>query len=1013
MFIGGNMKNNEHSENTRVKIPAIVQFTRIGYKYLSIKKHEKNQIMVDPNNIDKDTNIFKNIFRDSINRINGTDLSEDDIDRIIEKLKIQLSNEDLGKQFYNSLLNGIDNIRLIEFNIEKKDLNSYHVVTELPFENEDESFRPDVIPLINGMPLSFVEVKKPNNPEGIIKEKDRINTRFKNKKFRRFMNMMQILVFSNNNEYDDNSTKPIEGAFYATNSTSDAFFNHFREQDENIYLNVQPINEEIVDYILNDNNYVALKGTREFETNLNDRTPTNRIITSLFSKERLLTILKYGIVYVDEKDKNGIIHKQKHIMRYPQLFATLRIQKKINDGLKRGIIWHTQGSGKTELAYYNVKHLTDYFQKKNIITKFYFVVDRLSLLIQTRNVFLARGLKVKTVNSREEFIRDFQSIGETDNTITVVNIQKFSEDSTAIEIDYNVNVQRIFFLDEAHRSYNPRGSFLANLMNSDRDAIMIALTGTPLIGEGFNTKDIFGEYIHTYYYNESIRDGYTLRLIREEIETTYKEKLDKVLKDLETLPGQFDKRNVYAHRKYVEPLTDYIVNDFKKARIRLNDNSIGGMIVCDSSQQAREVFSVLNEKYPELVKALILHDEDDKETREDEQDAFVEGRIDLLVVYNMLLTGFDAPKLKRLYLGRIIKAHNLLQTLTRVNRPYKEYQYGHVIDFANIKNEFDRTNREYYEELKKELGNEFDNYSNIFKSQEEIENEIKVIHDKLWQYNTEDLEQFSYQVNELEYKELNELRKILTDMKELYNVIKLYGYDIESRIDVSKISKMLSEVINRINIKHFTDNMMNSENTEGLLNMAMDDITFHFTKISEQEIKLADEFTDVFKRTTTEIEKNFDKKDPTYITLWEEFQRIFKSKNLEELSADEMKETIGFLSKILEKFKNKNAENNRIILKYENDVKFMRIHKRIKEMNQIRCSDIDLNMILLNIKHEIDKKVIRNNAIIDNESYFTGEIKPLVYDAMKKNGVFISYEDINRISDMISEEYIEERKEAI
>jgi type I restriction enzyme, R subunit len=82
----------------------------------------------------------------------------------------------------------------------------------------------------------------------------------------------------------------------------------------------------------------------------------------------------------------------------------------------------------------------------------------------------------------------------------------------------------------------------------------------------------------------------------------------------------------------------------------------------------------------------------------------------------MLLTGFDAKRLKKMYLARVVKSHNLLQTLTRVNRPYRNFKYGYVVDFADIRKEFDKTNREYFEELQAELGDETANYSNLFKS---------------------------------------------------------------------------------------------------------------------------------------------------------------------------------------------------------------------------------------------------------------------------------------------------------
>jgi type I restriction enzyme R subunit len=117
---------------------------------------------------------------------------------------------------------------------------------------------------------------------------------------------------------------------------------------------------------------------------------------------------------------------------------------------------------------------------------------------------------------------------------------------------------------------------------------------------------------------------------------------------------------------------------------------------------------------------LILHDENDKEIRKDLIKAYKHGKVDLLFVYNMLLTGFDSKRLKKLYLSRVIKDHNLLQTLTRVNRPYKDFRFGYVVDFADISKAFEKTNELYLEELNAELGDEMENYSNLFKSREEI-----------------------------------------------------------------------------------------------------------------------------------------------------------------------------------------------------------------------------------------------------------------------------------------------------
>jgi len=351
----------QHNENSRVKIPALVHLTRLGYEYLSLKKHKDD--------VHNETNIFKSIFSESISRINSRHFSEQEINALFSELVVKLSNDDLGRAFYNILLHGIDGVRLIDF---ENGHNTFHVVTELTYRNGDDEFRPDIVLLINGMPLVFIEVKKPNNKDGIIAEHKRINARFAKKVFRRFVNITQLMVFSNNMEYDDTEIEPVQGAFYATSSYSKLFFNRFREEDQLIYSKISAIDPETEDFILQDNNLVAIKGTNEYGINIAEQSPTNRILTSMFSQDRLLTLLKYGIAYVERTDANGIKKLEKHVMRYPQFFASQEIQKKLSRGNKNGIIWHTQGSGKTALAYFNVKYLKDYYQRQGKIVKFYF-----------------------------------------------------------------------------------------------------------------------------------------------------------------------------------------------------------------------------------------------------------------------------------------------------------------------------------------------------------------------------------------------------------------------------------------------------------------------------------------------------------------------------------------------------------------------------------------------------------------------------------------------------------------
>ena len=1006
-----------HNENSRVKIPALVHFTRLGYKYISLRKYEGV--------IDDDTNILVDVLCDAINRINATSLTTTDVQKIVNALKAMLENDDLGREFYSVLINGYNGLKLIDYEDFGETANSYHVVTEMTCKNGSDEFRPDITPLINGIPLAFIEVKKPNNKGGIKAEYDRMLMRVKNKKFRRFINLTQIMVFSNNSEYDDTEAVPLEGAFYSTISYEKLFFSHFREEDEKLLTSVPEKDEAVENFILTDNNLSSIKYSPEYVTNSSPVSPTNRIITSLFSFERILTFLKYAIAYVERTDENGITHLEKHLMRYPQFFATKAIENKLNAGVKNGIIWHTQGSGKTALAYYNVRYLTDYYQKHGTIAKFYFIVDRLDLLTQAANEFRARGLYVEEINSKEDFIKNIHSTGTVNNTgkptITVVNIQKFSKESIAKQSDYAVNVQRIYFLDEAHRSYKPTGSFLANLLSSDREAVMIALTGTPLIGtiydddgkpiagKKYDSKSVFGNYIHKYYYNRSIADGYTLKLIREGIETTYKKKLQKALEEIEMLKGSLDKKEMYAHPKYVSALVEYITDDFRKSRIAMNDESIGGMIVCDSSEQARAIFEELK-SYPYSA-ALILHDADDKETRKDNIDAFKKGTIDFLVVYNMLLTGFDAPRLKKLYLGRVIKDHNLLQALTRVNRPYKNYRYGYVVDFADIRAEFDKTNKAYFDELQAELGDEFKQYDNIFKSPETIEADLQDIKDVLFLYDTGNAEVFSQQISAIDDKQdLIQLRRALELYKELFNVAKLFGYDeLADQFDLNNISALYSEVCNRIALINQKKLLEEAQDMSAILNLAMDEIEFHFRKVSEKELVIADKYQDTLNRTRKAVLHTLDPKDPEYITLLEELQRLLAKKNIEELTADEMTADIEALERIRKLAEQKNLADQMLAAKYDGDVKFMRTHKRLRETPPPIAGDVVLHQVLTHLKHRVDSQVLSNSHLMDNEPYFMQGMFPMIKQELDAQHLKYSAAQIKYIGTCISNEYFTER----
>ena len=195
------------------------------------------------------------------------------------------------------------------------------------------------------------------------------------------------------------------------------------------------------------------------------------------------------------------------------MFAALTVRKKIDEGVTSGVIWHTQGSGKTALSFNLTYVLSDYFSRHNKVAKFYFIVDRLDLLKQASEEFEARGLEVKTANTRSELMEQFRTNQAQEGhsgkpEITVVNFQRLAEDKAKVTLpNYATNLQRVFIIDEAHRGYKPKGSFLANLLDADKNAIKIALTGTPLLKEERESWRVFGNYLHTYDYDKSILDG--------------------------------------------------------------------------------------------------------------------------------------------------------------------------------------------------------------------------------------------------------------------------------------------------------------------------------------------------------------------------------------------------------------------------------------------------------------------------------------------------------------------------
>ena len=1051
-------ERNTFNEATRVQMPAMVHLTRLGYKYFGKISEETAGIVYDP-----DTNILLDVFQKQFEKLNPELGGE--YEQVLRDIRLELDNDDLGRSFYERLTR-VSSTKLIDFDNPSK--NEFHFTAEFTCKRDQDEFRPDITLFVNGLPITFIEVKKPNNRGGMVAESERMNKqRFPNRKFRRFINITQLMLFSNNMEYDTlNGVVPVQGAFYCTASKTKAPFNCFREENPtnrdiapyNQEFPYRPIDTVVEKKILSDFNVQVIHTKPEYQKNLDFNSPTNRILTSMCSPERLLYIIKYGIAYVKmEREVDGTIEitDQKHIMRYQQMFASMAVCDKLDEDIKSGVIWHTQGSGKTALSFYLNKVLSNYFARQNKVAKFYFIVDRLDLLEQASQEFEARGLQVKTASSRAELMEQFRTNQALEGSsgkpeITVVNIQRFAEDKERIDIPrYATNLQRVFIVDEAHRGYNPKGSFLANLFDADKNSIKIALTGTPLLKKERASWKVFGEYIHTYYYDKSIQDGYTLKIMREDIETSYKEKLSDIYDKLDSLVEKkhIKKSDIIEHPSYVKELTRYVISDLNKFRILHGDPTLGGMVICETSEQARQIAACFDEVQTEinttsstqskLKYGLILHDSEDKETRKEIVKNFKKNMtVDILIVFNMLLTGFDAPRLKRLYFGRKLRDHNLLQAITRVNRPYKDNRYGYVIDFADIKKNFAETNEAYLQELNRfndpdETGidNIPDTFSQVIEDQEALINQMREVRQVLFNYTTDNPEEFSSEISTIDdKKELLELKKVLESARDCFNIVRTFGDDdlkeTFSHLHIEELPAMLSEVQHHINLINQKEAFDQDDSTKMMVNDAMKDIQFDFHVVDTEEMKIisgGQDLQDKWSRVISAFTENVDPEDPEYITLREAFMLRFKEHGFVIDSLAQFDEQSKALDGILTKLQELQKKNTVLLKKYNGDAKFARVHKRIREENEQRkiagkkpiVSNYDESIMttLLFIKKDIDQQVYDRNDILKKDAYFERTVMTEIKKGLDARNLENNRDDRLFIQMRLTKQYMNQYRE--
>ncbi|MFP6287427.1 DEAD/DEAH box helicase family protein [Helicobacter pylori] len=726
------------------------------------------------------------------------------------------------------------------------------------------------------------------------------------------------------------------------------------------------------------------------------------------------------------------------------MFASLNVLKELQkhyetnpkDPLK-GIIWHTQGSGKTALTYHLTKLIRDFFSPLNKKTKFYFIVDRLDLLEQAKNEFLKRGLCAHEAENKEDLSQKLKSSSVFENPqgndeIIVVNIQKFkapNEEKAPNEDPFNSapkeivsktelqeatkdnhDLQRVFIIDEAHRSYDPKGCFYANLIECDKTAIKIALTGTPLLEDNAQdkaTKKTFGNYLHTYSYTESIKDAHTLTLQLEIIEKSYKEKLQAIYRLLQesiTIEDiEVKKETIFNHERYIKEMLYYIIRDLLNFRRVNNDEHLKAMVVCFSSAQARLANLLFNEVQEKVLQenpnlrilnklqsSLILHDE--QEVKE-KIYSFKHGDTDIVFVFNMLLTGFDLPNLKRLYIHRELKDHNLLQALARVNRSYNNMSFGYLIDFVGIQENFDKTTDDYLKELNRfnqSDSNIKDNLKDMFADRNILEKDIKNAYDDLFNYPIDDIEAMtSAIVNISKMSELLKVSRAINTLKERYNLIRTSNdkkiLSLKEKMDIEKINKISSMLHQKAKHLHALKNINEPKNPNDLIILedliALLDFKIEFKERKELRFKEQEEITTKQKQAKEILEKIPDQQDKEIQKFYKDFSKLLQtpatSQNFEEISHS--------YDAIISQLKQHKEQTTNLLNKYDNDRAYAITHKRLHDRLMEENISKGIFTLLSALKKALDARISKRQEILNEEYHLENAIKLELRNAFKEN----------------------------
>lgn len=631
--------------------------------------------------------ILEDCFRESILRINP-EISQSIISEAFKAIKNLglLSLEDINASFHKYLIEGVPvpyqkegenrtyTVRLIDF--EKPEQNDFKAVNQFTII-EYKNKRPDILIFINGIPMVLFELK---------------------------------------NMVNDNTT--VEQAYaqvknYQLDIPSLFYYNAFNVLSDGIDTRVGTITSDYTRYMAwkSENGEKPSEGASDFFTVL---------LNGMFPKERLLDIIRNFIVFQDANGKTVKI-----LAGYHQYFAVRKAVERTKQALKEkshkvGVVWHTQGSGKSlSMVFYAGIIVSDpEFENPTIVV----LTDRNDLDNQLFGTFCASSklLLRQTPKQAESRANLKELLKVKAGGIVFTTIQKFEEGDDVINERSNI----IFMADEAHRSQygleakfdRETGEWKYGMARHMRDALpnatFIGFTGTPIDMKDKSTIEVFGKYIDIYDMTQAVEDGATVPIYYENRTAKLKlneDILKKIDEEYAVIAGdatEFEIEKSKADLTSIEAvvgsperlnmLADDIIAHYEDRQYVLTGKA---MIVCMTRRIAINLYKLLLDKKPDWerkIKVVLTDSNKDPEEwhsiignkayRDSLMTEFKknDSEFKIAIVVDMWLTGFDVPSMATMYIDKPMKGHNLMQAIARVNRVYKDKEAGLIVDYIGM-----------------------------------------------------------------------------------------------------------------------------------------------------------------------------------------------------------------------------------------------------------------------------------------------------------------------------------------